>query len=210
MDTTLVLFSGGIDSSTLALHLKQAGCKPTLFTLDTGSTETQYATAFAKRHGFPHVIIDGTTTAQQMTASGRMYVGGSMNDCGGDDDGFIPLDYAVLYLHTLAAMYAINNGFTEIAWALHADDCHPSEDIEGIDERRYISALNTFLSFGGGITLTAPFLDHTKADIIAMGLSLGLSLNETYTCSTGHNDPCGTCKQCQLRERALTMVSVAV
>jgi 7-cyano-7-deazaguanine synthase len=50
--------------------------------------------------------------------------------------------------------------------------------------------------------IIAPFLNLKKSEIIALGLSLGANYSYSITCYSGKEVPCGQCSACLLRARA--------
>lgn len=52
------------------------------------------------------------------------------------------------------------------------------------------------------ITVWTPFLGMTKADVLKIGLQLGVPYEKTYSCYRGTLPPCGECATCRQREEA--------
>lgn len=52
---------------------------------------------------------------------------------------------------------------------------------------------------GGEIGLTAPFLSHTKAEVIRYAKNVGIPLELTYSCEVQDAPPCGQCPSCRDR-----------
>ena len=52
----------------------------------------------------------------------------------------------------------------------------------------------------GAVTLTAPFLDWRKPQILTYFKNAGLPLEKTYSCELGTIPPCGSCASCRDRE----------
>ncbi|MCD6539390.1 MAG: 7-cyano-7-deazaguanine synthase QueC [Candidatus Omnitrophica bacterium] len=50
-----------------------------------------------------------------------------------------------------------------------------------------------------GIEIVAPLLDKDKAEIIKLGLSLGVDFSQTWSCYKGGKFPCLKCDSCQFR-----------
>ena len=64
------------------------------------------------------------------------------------------------------------------------------------------------LTGGVPIEICAPFLHKTKAEEIALGVSLGVDYAHTWSCYRGGEHPCGVCDSCLLRARAFATVGV--
>ncbi|MDR2605037.1 MAG: 7-cyano-7-deazaguanine synthase [Desulfovibrio sp.] len=73
-------------------------------------------------------------------------------------------------------------------------DCRP-EFIEAA--RRTIS-----LSSQGKVELIAPFTGMNKAEVVRLGLELGVPYELTKSCYAGGNAPCRVCPTCRAREEA--------
>ncbi|WP_412538796.1 7-cyano-7-deazaguanine synthase [Longispora sp. K20-0274] len=52
------------------------------------------------------------------------------------------------------------------------------------------------------VTVTAPFLDLNLADILALGLRLGVRVSATWSCERDTHHHCGTCPGCRRRRLA--------
>ena len=58
------------------------------------------------------------------------------------------------------------------------------------------------LGTGGKVRLETPFGQMTKADIVKLGLELGVPYQLTYSCYAGSQPPCGQCGTCIDRRKA--------
>jgi 7-cyano-7-deazaguanine synthase len=54
---------------------------------------------------------------------------------------------------------------------------------------------------GQKISIEAPLLRMTKADIVRLGRELGVPLERTWSCYKGGSRPCGRCDSCLLRNK---------
>lgn len=57
----------------------------------------------------------------------------------------------------------------------------------------------TALNRRNKITIEAPLIDKSKAEIIQMGIDLGVDFSRTWTCYEGVDLACGECTACALR-----------
>ena len=99
-----------------------------------------------------------------------------------------------------AIAYAISNQIDQVWYGAHAGDhfiypdCRPE----------FLSAMNvvaqTCHTFP--ISVEAPFLNLTKAEIIKIGLELGVDYAKTWTCYEGQDVACGKCGSCNERLEA--------
>lgn len=58
------------------------------------------------------------------------------------------------------------------------------------------------------ISIEAPLLDLSKADIILNGLRSGVDFSDTWTCYEGKDEACGTCTACSLRLQGFISVGI--
>jgi 7-cyano-7-deazaguanine synthase len=59
-------------------------------------------------------------------------------------------------------------------------------------------AMNTAIWEGSGrqLRIEAPFVNKNKADIVKIGLALGVPYELTWSCYEGGDEPCGKCGTC--------------
>ena len=61
---------------------------------------------------------------------------------------------------------------------------------------------------GGELSMTAPFVQWSKADIVRKGLELEVPYELTWSCYEGGEKPCGVCGTCIARIRAFDLNGV--
>lgn len=93
--------------------------------------------------------------------------------------------------------------YQEISLAIHKGDhyIYPDCRPEWLANMSAVIASST----ESKVSLLAPFLEYTKADIVKEGLRLNTPYGLTYTCYKGHAKPCGTCGSCKERSEAFTI-----
>jgi 7-cyano-7-deazaguanine synthase len=67
--------------------------------------------------------------------------------------------------------------------------------IEFLDQINKVSDLNR----RNRIKVLAPLIDKSKAEIIKLGVKLGVNFKNTWTCYEGAEEACGECTACSLR-----------
>ena len=211
----LVLFSGGVDSTTcLAIAVDKYGADEVL-ALSVGygqkhSKELEAARAIAARYGVKHRELDLSVMFEGSDCS---LLKGSSEDIpeesyseqlkktnGKPVSTYVPFRNG-LFLAS-AASIALSQGCTEIYYGAHADDAagnaYPdcSADFnEAIDRAIYLGS-------GNELTVVAPFIGMNKAQVVAKGLSLGAPYELTWSCYEGGDKPCGKCGTCIDRAKA--------
>jgi 7-cyano-7-deazaguanine synthase len=58
------------------------------------------------------------------------------------------------------------------------------------------------------IHIAAPFVQHSKADLLRIGLALGVDYEQTWSCYRGEALACGRCPTCAERLQAFAEVGV--
>ena len=71
--------------------------------------------------------------------------------------------------------------------------------------QEWVDKINALLSieFGGKYKVVAPFIDLTKDEVFKLGCSLGVKLEDTFSCNFANEDgePCGECDNCLWRAK---------
>ncbi len=115
------------------------------------------------------------------------------------------LSYALAYAEVLGAL-DVFLGINAIDYSNYPD-CRP----EYLDAFQKMANLATRSGVEGQhVTLHAPLLHLSKADIIQRGLALGIDYGQTVSCyqSTSSGEACGRCDSCVLRRQAFAAVGV--
>jgi 7-cyano-7-deazaguanine synthase len=208
----VVLLSGGLDSTTCLAQAKADGYEPYALSFRYGQRhdgEIECARRVAASMGVAdHVVIDidlRSFGGSALTADIAVPKGRAVEDM---DDG-IPVTY-VPARNTVFLSFAL--GWAEV---LKADaifigvnaldysgypDCRP----EYIEAYQHMARLATKVGVEGStsISIEAPLIDLTKAQIIQRGMELGVDYSITQTCyDPVDGKACGECDACALRLR---------
>ena len=216
----VVLLSGGLDSATALAVAKAEGYAPYAMSFRYGqrhAVELDSARRVAQALGVAgHVVVDIDLRAiggSALTADLPVPKGRSAAEMG---EG-IPVTY-VPARNTIFLSFAL-------AWAevLGAADVYigvNALDYSGYPDCRpeYIAAFEALanLATKAGVegrqrlTVHAPLLALTKADIIRRGLALGVDYGLTSSCYDPGPDgrPCGACDSCRLRAKGFAEAGV--
>lgn len=208
----VLLLSGGLDSTTLLAHALSEGCEVHAMTLRYGqrhAVEVRAARRVAERFAVrDHVIVDIDLRTFGGSALTSDVAVPKDRDLSGHANEGIPITY-VPARNTIFLSFAL-------AWAevLEARDIFigvNALDYSGYPDCRpeYIAAYERManLATRGGVEGTnpihirTPLIDLTKAEIIRMGLALGVDYSITQSCYDPDEEgrACGHCDACQLR-----------
>ena len=208
----VVLLSGGLDSTTVVALAKRDGYDVYALSFRYGQRhahELEAARRVAARYGVArHEIVEidlrpfggSALTADIPVPKGRDVTHGSD----------IPITYVparnTIFL-SFALAYAEVTGATDIFIGVNAldysgyPDCRP--EYVAAFERVANLATRAGVEGTAPIHIRAPLIDLTKAQIIQLGLSLGVDYAGTTSCYDPAPDgaACGECDACQLRLR---------
>ena len=208
----LVLFSGGVDSTTcLAIAVDKYGADEVLaLSLYYGqkhSRELEAARKIAAHYGVKHKELD---LALIFADSDCTLLKGSEGEIPKESyaeqlektDGkpvstYVPFRNG-LFLAS-AASIALSNGCGVIYYGAHSDDAAGNAYPDCSSD--FNDAINRaiYLGSGGELRVTAPFIGMNKAQVIAKGLELGVPYELTWSCYEGGDKPCGVCGTCRDR-----------
>lgn len=211
----LVLFSGGVDSTTcLGIAVNKYGADEVLaLSLYYGqkhSRELEAARKIAKHYGVKHKELD---LALIFADSDCSLLSGSTEDIPKESyaeqlkktDGkpvstYVPFRNG-LFLAS-AASIALSNGCTEIYYGAHSDDAAGNAYPDCSSD--FNDAINRAIYLGSGeeLRVVAPFIGMNKAQVVKKGLELSVPYELTWSCYEGGDKPCGKCGTCRDRAAA--------
>ena len=218
----LVLFSGGLDSSTcLAMAIEKYGRENVLaLSISYGQKhqkEINAAKAVAEHYGVQLITLDlarifeGSDCAllegsQQDIPKGE-YAGQLESTDGKPVSTYVPFRNG-LFL-SCAASVALSRGCDVIYYGVHSDDAAGSAYPDCSSD--FNSHISKAISIGSGeqLRVEAPFVELTKADVVAQGLRLGVPYELTWSCYEGGEKPCGCCGTCIDRAKAFAANGVS-
>ena len=218
----LVLFSGGVDSTTcLALAIEKHGADEVLaLSVSYGQKHTkeiEAAQKLAAHYGVRLMTLDlkaifADSNCSLLQGSTDDVPKESYADQLRDGDGkpvttYVPFRNG-LFLST-AASIALSHGCEEIYYGAHSDDAAGSAYPDCSAE--FNESINRAIYLGSGrqLRVTAPFIGMNKAPVAAEGLRLGVPYELTWSCYEGGDKPCGECGTCRDRAAAFAANGVA-
>jgi len=204
MKKCALIYSGGLDSTTLLYWLRNKGYEVYALTFNYGqrhNKEVEFAKRLCEEEGVPHTIVDISSIKPIMSSSALTGVHEIPEAPYSEDTLRItvcPNRNAILL--NLAIAFAITNKIPSVAYAAHASDgpTYPDTRPEFVEKMQELAKVVHFEP----IEVLAPFLHMTKADIVKIGLELGVDYSKCWSCYKGLERPCGKCPTCIQRTEA--------
>ncbi len=206
---TMVLFSGGVDSTTcLALAIDKYG-KENVIALSIyygqkHDKEMNAAKAVVEYYGVEHLTMDLSKMFEFSDCSllshsdkeiPHQSYAEQIEDEGAETvSTYVPFRNG-LFLST-AASVALSKGCSVIYYGAHADDSAGSAYPDCSEA--FYKSMNDAIYIGSGkqLKLEAPFVNENKAGIVKKGLELNIPYELTWSCYEGGKSPCGECGTC--------------
>jgi 7-cyano-7-deazaguanine synthase len=209
MKQSLIVYSGGLDSTTLLWEY--AADIALAVNFNYGSNHNAREAECARRNCAKLEIklmeIDLGFMAKYFKSS--LLEGADAVPSGNYDDEnmrstVVPFRNGIML--SVAAGLAESYNLSTILIANHAGDhaiypdCRPG----------FVDAMGKAVSEGTyeGIKLSAPYTMLTKAQIVERGARIGVDYNDTYSCYRGGEHHCGTCGTCRERAEAFALAGV--
>ena len=216
MKNAVVLFSGGLDSTTCLAYAKSQGFNCYAISFNYGqkhSAELNAAKRIAEKMNVKHIIVDLPIS---------QFGGSALTDSKLDVPDFtnsndIPITY-VPARNTIFLSFAL--GWAE---TLKAQDIYigvSAVDYSGYPDCRpeYIQAFQKLANLAtkagvkeGNIFIRTPLIDLSKAETIKLGVSLGVDYAMTVSCYKAGEDgkACGKCDSCALRKKGFADAGIS-
>lgn len=211
----LVLFSGGLDSTTaLALAISKYG-KENVVALSVSYgqkhiKEIEASNKIARYYDVEHIFLDLTKIFEYSNCSllsqnsdiaiPEGEYAKQLQEQNGALSTYVPFRNG-LFLSS-AASIALSKDCDIIYYGAHADDAageaYPDCSAE------FTKAINEAIYLGSGkkVSVVGPFVNMHKADIVKLGLELNVPYDLTWSCYEGHDKACGKCGTCLDRIKA--------
>jgi 7-cyano-7-deazaguanine synthase len=210
LPTAIALLSGGLDSATAAALAQEAGQRVIGLSFDYGQRhrrELEAAAAVAAALG----LAEHHTIQVNLAAWG----GSALTDPAiavpstGVQEGVIPSTYVpgrnTVFI-AIGLSLAEARGAERLVLGVNAvdysgyPDCRPD----------YLAAFQQLADLaskagreGHGTRLWAPLVQWSKTQIVREALRLGVPVQDTWSCYSGGEHPCGVCDSCRIRDAAL-------
>lgn len=218
----LVLFSGGVDSTTcLGLAIDKYGAENvTALSIYYGqkhSKELEAAEKIAAHYGVSLRTLDlalifaDSDCALLKGSESEIPKESYANQLAGTDGGtvstYVPFRNG-LFLSS-AASIALSLGCGVIYYGAHSDDAAGNAYPDCSTEFNEAMSRAIYLGSGNALEIKAPFVGLTKAQVIREGLRIGVPYELTWSCYEGSEKPCGVCGTCRDRQSAFEANGVA-
>lgn len=187
----VLLLSGGVDSACIAAWKRPDHCLGIDYGQKAAIAERRAATAISTHLGlsFTHIQVDASVVGGGLMARRPAMTGRTPE--------WWP--YRNQLLITLAAAWTIAHGHHEVLAGTVAGDGDRHAD----GRQQFYDAMNTLLQMQeGGLTVSAPAIGLTTADLIVASAVDDATLGWTHSCHTG-DIPCGACPGCTKRAEVL-------
>ena len=208
MKKAIVLVSGGLDSATCLAIAQAEGYACYALSFDYGQRSVSELSAAARLAEAAGVVAHKTLPIDMGAIGGSALTDRSIavpeQETQGIPVTYVParntvfLSYALAWAEVVSAE-AIFIGVNALDYSGYTD-CRPE----------YINAFQSLIDLatkagveGKSIALRTPLIDLTKAEIIDVGLQLGVDYAVTVSCYQADEDgrACGRCDSCRLRKK---------
>ena len=202
---TVIIGSGGLDSTVLIYDAITQGYKPEILTFDYRQRhlireqdclrETITKLTLPYKFIFLPRLLKSTLTNIKLPITEEHYTHDNQKQTVVPNRNMIMLSMAAGYCeseHIRWLMYGAHSNDLAIYW-----DCRPN----------FVGGMNEVLDLNDvfPVKLLTPYLYLKKADIVKRGIELKVPFEDTWTCYYGEELACGKCASCQERLEAFKL-----
>jgi 7-cyano-7-deazaguanine synthase len=207
---TILIYSGGLDSTVLLYHLLNEGHEIRCLGIDYGQRhrrELQAAQDICQSVKVEYQLADlaglrsllaGSALTSNLEVPEGHYTADNMKLTVVPNRNMIMLSVAI--------GWAVSLKFDSVAYAAHAGD-HP---IYPDCRREFIDLMDQAAQMCDwhSVRVLRPFVEMTKAEIVRHGAELNVPFELTWSCYKGQDLHCGRCGTCVERKEAFQLAGV--
>lgn len=205
---SVVLLSGGVDSATcLAIEVDKWGAENVhAIAFNYGQkheAELEHAAGVAMHYRVKFTVLQidskiySNSNSSLLKGKGEISHGKTYAEILEEKevvDTYVPFRNGLML--SQAAAYAYSVGAQFVVYGAHADDA-AGDAYPDCTPNFYNSMTNAVeYGTGGKVTLLAPLLTLSKAEVIKWGIDLEVPYFLTRSCYESSNESCGTCATC--------------
>ncbi len=208
---TVLIYSGGLDSTVLLYHLHTAGHDISALTVNYGQRHSceldsaqqicellKVQNSIADLSAIQPLLAGSSLTSPEIEVAEGHYTEENMKTT------VVPNRNMILL--ALAAGHAISIGANSVAYAAHSGDHAIYPDCRNEFADAMAEAIR--LADWSTVELERPFVNWTKADIVKRGTELNVPFALTWSCYKGEAIHCGRCGTCIERREAFDLAGV--
>jgi 7-cyano-7-deazaguanine synthase len=208
---TVLIYSGGIDSTVLLYDLLNSGHDVQALSVNYGqrhSKELDCAKSLCKQLNVEHHVADLTALNPLLSGSSLTSPHVQVPEGHYEDESMkatvVPNRNMILL--SIATGWAMSTGASSVSYAAHSGDRAIYPDCR----EEFSDAMNSVMEIAGWdkVSLNRPFSSLTKADIVKLGDELDVPFEQTWSCYKGGQVHCGVCGTCVERREAFQLAGV--
>ena len=212
MKKSIVLLSGGLDSTTTLFYAQSKGYRCSCLIFDYGQRhrkEIARARKIAKVAQCDHCVVK---ISLPWKGSALLNTKISLPKNRNLNTKEIPSTYVparnIIFL-SFAVSFAESAGAQKVFIGANAVDYSGYPDCRPEFYEAFHKVLKTGLKSGvegHSVQIETPLIRKTKAEIIELGLTLNVPYHLTWSCYSGGKTPCGSCDSCVLRKKGFSEI----
>lgn len=208
---TVLIFSGGLDSTSLLYELLKEKNEVVCFNFNYGSNhnirERMSAVKIAEKAGTKLITIE-LPFIKDLFESSLLKGSGAVPEGMYNDENMkktvVPFRNAIML--SIVGGYAASIGFDRVAAGIHAGDhtIYPDCRVEFFDRFKDLLRVGLWEQ----VDFYAPYLWLDKGEVAERGLMAGAPVFDTYSCYKGKEKHCGKCGACTERKEAFASINI--
>jgi 7-cyano-7-deazaguanine synthase len=208
---TVLIYSGGMDSTVLLYHLLADGRDVVCLGINYGQRHCRELEAAGKicalcgvefqiadLRGIKHLLAGSSQTSDEIAVPHGHYAAENMK--------LTVVPNRNMVMLSIAGAWAISRKAESIAYAAHAGDHAIYPDCREEFVKPLAQAL--WNADWHPVSVDRPFIGMTKGQIAARGGELGVPFELTYSCYEGQETHCGFCGTCVERREAFEQAGI--
>jgi 7-cyano-7-deazaguanine synthase len=202
---SVVMVSGGMDSTVLTYWMLHRGLEPTPVFFDYGQHCAATELSFARS-----VLPPSTASRLEVLTLGGIFSHSQSRLIVAADlwrDRVAAADIILPYRNLLLLAAGVAFAASANATSLYSAFINSNHATEIDATRSFLTSVSTLVQAVGSVKVEMPFRDLPKKDVAKLGVELGAPVDRTFSCQVNPYEHCGACPNCVDRLEALRHVA---